>query len=164
MKTLYIVRHAKSSWDDLTLDDFDRPLNKRGKHDAPLMGNLLNKMGVDPELMLSSPAKRAKATAIAIAEQLDKPKKDIVFNEDIYHASASELIRIISKTDKHINSLMLFGHNPGLTFLANRFFPAIIDNIPTTGVVAVELSIESWSEIEEAEGRLVFFEYPKKHY
>lgn len=163
MKILYIIRHAKSSWDDLALDDFDRPLNNRGKKDAPMMGKLLAKLKVNPDLLMSSPAKRAKSTAFEIAEQIGYPKGQIIFNEDIYHASAGELIKTIGKTEDKVNSLMLFGHNPGLTFLANRFTPAIIDNVPTTGVLCIEFTINSWSEIDGVEGNLKFFEYPKKH-
>lgn len=162
MKTLYLVRHAKSSWDDLSMNDLDRPLNTRGKKDAPHMGKLLANMNIKPDLLLSSPAKRAKTTAFAMAEPLGKAKTEVQLNDDLYHASAGELIKVISAVDDSVNSLMLFGHNPGLTFLANRFSPGIIDNIPTTGVVCFEFYTFKWADMEDADAQLKFFEFPKK--
>lgn len=163
MKTLIIIRHAKSSWNNLALNDFDRPLNGRGKKDAPAMGERLKGMGVVPNLIISSPANRAKTTAYAIAEKLGIKREDIVLNEDLYHASTSELLDIIEGIDNSVETLALVGHNPGLTYFANMKTGAYIDNVPTTGVLGITFEIDKWQDIRDVPaGSLQFFEYPKK--
>ena len=162
MKTLYLVRHAKSSWKQPELTDFERPLNKRGKNDAPFMGKLLSEKGVNPELVISSPAKRAAVTAKIIASEINYPKEKIVFDENIYEATGRRLLEIISGTEEKYNSVMLLGHNPGLTVLHNNLSDHFIDNIPTCGVVALEFN-KSWEKIELNSAGFMFFEYPKKH-
>ena len=159
---MYLVRHAKSSWDNPDLADYDRPLNKRGLRDAPEMGRRLSLMKVDVEVMLSSPANRAFTTASIIAPMLNYPQKAIVTDEAIYHADRSELVNVLMKQDPGISSLMLYGHNPGFTDLANYLAGADIDNIPTCGVVAIQFEIEDWSSIARNSGKLLFFDFPKK--
>jgi phosphohistidine phosphatase len=161
MKTLYLVRHAKSSWKFPNLDDFDRPLNKRGKRDAPVMGKFLKERKILPDIIISSPAARAKKTAKIIAKALSYPKTDINFKKEIYEASAVGLLKIAAMINDKISSAMLFGHNPGMTYLANMLANVRIDNIPTCGVVCIELDIPSWNKISEDCGKLIFFEYPK---
>ena len=163
MKTLYLVRHAKSSWDDPNIPDIDRPLNKRGKRDAPAMGELLKSMDVKPETMISSPANRAKTTAHLIAEQLDYPPGNIAIQFSIYLAGLYDLYRVINAVDGRYNRIMLFGHNPGFTSFANSMTDHFIDNIPTCGVVCIKFKEIEWSEITEGSGLFEFFEYPKKH-
>ena len=119
MKKLYLIRHAKSSWKNLSLDDFERPLNKRGKCDAPFMGELLRAKNILPDLILASSALRAKSTAEIIAKKL-KASKKIVFDADIYEASSSTLESIISSIDDKYNTLFLVGHNPGLNMLSDK--------------------------------------------
>ena len=160
MKTLYLARHAKSYWEDQSIPDIDRPLNKRGKRDAPFMGEVLKDKKVKPDLVLASPAKRAKKTAIAIAEKIGYPEKKILYNEDLYEASSNILIKIIKKLDEKYDSVMIFGHNPGLTMLNNHISNRYIDNIPTCGIVALQLDIK-WSELDKNTGKFLFFEYPK---
>ncbi len=162
MKTLYLVRHAKSSWKHTELSDFERPLNKRGKNNAPFMGKLLSDKGVNPELVISSPAKRASVTAKIIASEINYPEEKIVIDENIYEATGRNLLEIISGTEEKYNSVMLFGHNPGLTVLQNNLSDHFIDNIPTCGVVALEFKT-FWEEIELNSAGFIFFEYPKKH-
>ena len=162
MKTLYLIRHAKSSWKQPELSDFERPLNKRGKNDAPFMGKLLSDKGVNPSLIISSPAKRASVTAKIIASEINYPKEKIVFDENIYEAAGRGLLEIISGMEEKYNSVMLFGHNPGLTVLHNNLSDHFIDNIPTCGVVALEFKT-SWNEIRLNSAGFMFFEYPKKH-
>lgn len=164
MKKLFLVRHAKSSWKFPELEDFDRPLNKRGKRDAPFMGKLLKEKKIKPDLLLSSPAVRAYVTARTIAEQINYPAKKLQKNEGLYHGSIRELMVSIKKTDKKINSLMIFGHNPGLTEFSNYLTAKYLDNIPTCGIVEIDLRIEDWKEIDEDSGTLVSFEYPKKYF
>ena len=164
MKTLYIVRHAKSSWSDPLADDFDRPLNERGKRDAPRMGKRLKEKGILPSLIISSPAKRARSTARRIAKELKYKKDDIKEDRKLYHAEEEVILDVIRKLkDKH-TSVMLFGHNPGLTNFVNSLQDKEfdLDNLPTCGIAAFQLKIDSWSEIAWGKGTMVFFDYPKR--
>lgn len=162
MKHLYIVRHAKSSWVDCEVADVERPLNKRGKKDAPVMGERLKDRGVTPDLIVSSPAKRAYKTAKKIAKKLDYPKKRIVKDESIYEGSEGDLLQVIRRADSNVESLMIFGHNPGFTFLANALVgEPLIDNIPTCGVFRVDFDVDDWREVEPGTGKFQFFDYPK---
>lgn len=163
MKRLYLVRHAKSSWKNPELDDFDRPLNKRGKRDAPLMGQRLREANVRPDLIISSPAKRARKTAKIIAAQIEYPGKKIQWTESLYAAGTLTLLQILHKIEDSVEQLMLVGHNPGLTLLAELLTSEAVDNIPTSGAFALDLDIESWSQTGEGSGIPVFFDYPKKH-
>jgi phosphohistidine phosphatase len=163
MKTLYVVRHAKSSWDDPDRSDFDRPLNDRGKRDAPRMGKRLKEKDVHPDLMFSSPAKRALSTCKLISKVLDYPKSKIKEEQKLYHASDDDILSSVQAlNDKH-NVVMIFGHNPGLTDFVNSLMSEEknIDNIPTAGVVAFELNISSWRQLTWGIGTLLFFDFPK---
>jgi phosphohistidine phosphatase len=163
MKTLYLVRHAKSSWKYPKLDDFERPLNKRGRKNAPFMGKILNTLKVSPDLVLSSPANRAATTARIIADKIDYPVDKIQYSEAIYEFSANAVIQVIKQIDNTVEKLMVVGHNPALTDLANYFGGEPISNIPTCGIFCVDLDISSWAKIFEHCGKLRFFEFPKKH-
>lgn len=160
MKTLYLVRHAKSDWGDQSLADFDRPLNKRGKKDAPFMGEVLNDKEIMPDIIISSPAKRAKKTSIEIAEKLSYPLKKILFDEELYDASSKDILHIVKNIDEKFATALIFGHNPGLTLLNNYISNKYIDNIPTCGIVALNLEVK-WSEIDKYSCKQLFFEYPK---
>ena len=163
MKTLYLVRHAKSSWKYPSLDDFERPLNKRGRKNAPFMGKILKKLKVAPDFVMSSPANRAATTARIIAAAIDYPLEDIVYSEAIYEFSENALIRVIKQIEDSVNNAMVVGHNPAINGLANYIGDQPISNIPTCGVFCVELDISSWAKIGEHCGKLKFFEFPKKH-
>ncbi|MCU0364408.1 MAG: histidine phosphatase family protein [Ignavibacteriaceae bacterium] len=160
MKTLYLARHAKSYWKDQSIPDFDRPLNSRGKRDAPFMGEVLNDKKIKPDLILSSSAKRTKKTAIEIASKLGYTEKKIQFNEDLYEASSNTIIKLIKKIEEKYDRVMIFGHNPGLTMLNNHISNHYIDNIPTCGIVALQFD-KKWSEIDKNSCKFLFFEYPK---
>ena len=162
MKELFIVRHAKSSWSDPGLRDFDRPLNGRGRAAAPEMGRRLAAQGILPDLLLSSPANRAISTARLIAEKLRYPQAGIAEDEELYHASALEILNILRRQPEGIGSLMIFGHNPGFTDFASELTGVMIDNVPTAGVVAVDLSLDTWEALSFGSGSLRFFDYPKK--
>lgn len=162
MKTLILVRHAKSSWKDSSLADIDRPLNKRGKRDAPFMGALMKKENILPDLLLSSPAKRACTTAKIFAEELGLKKIDVVTDEQIYLSSASELIDVINEIEDKYNKVMMFGHNPGFTTLNNYLTDHYVDNIPTCGISVIEFDLNSWQDVSAGTGKLVQYEYPKK--
>lgn len=162
MKTLFLVRHAKSSWDDPSLRDFDRPLNARGKKDAPKMGKRLRKKNVLPNLIISSPAKRARSTAKRIARELGYDISGIQLEESLYHAEPETIAHVIAQLPDAIQTVMVVGHNPGLTDFANQYIQVRIDNIPTCGVVAAQFAIQSWKDITQAKGKLKFFDYPKQ--
>jgi phosphohistidine phosphatase len=163
MKTLYLVRHAKSSWKYPNLDDFERPLNKRGRKNAPFMGKLLKKLKVAPDLVISSPANRAAMTARIIAAAINYPLENILYSEAIYEFSENVLIHVVKQIDDAVNKAMVVGHNPATNGLANYIGDQPISNIPTCGVFCVELDISSWAKIGEHCGKLKFFEFPKKH-
>ena len=160
MKTLYLARHAKSYWKDQSIPDFDRPLNSRGKRDAPFIGEVLKDKGVKPDLIICSPAKRTKKTAIEIAEKLRYPEKKILYDEELYEASSNILIRVIKKINEKYDSVMIFAHNPGLTMLNNHISNNYLENIPTCGIVALQLD-KKWIEIDKNSCQFLFFEYPK---
>ncbi|MEA3418054.1 MAG: histidine phosphatase family protein [Campylobacterota bacterium] len=153
-KTLYLLRHAKSSWKDLSIRDFNRPLNKRGKRDAPFMAKLMQKKGIHPDIILSSPAKRAKTTAKHFAKALES---ELLLDEAIYEASPSTLRRVIREAFGSYDEVMLVGHNPSLTMLCNELSDHFIDNIPTAGIVGIEFTSGGFNK-----GNVIFFEYPKK--
>lgn len=159
MKTLIIVRHAKSSWGNSGLDDFDRPLNERGKKDAPEMAKRLKKTGILPDLWLSSPAKRAISTARKFAKEFNTDPKQIEKVKKLYHAYEFQIQEIVQAIPKKTNVAILFGHNPGLTFFVNEISNLRTDNIPTCGVVILEIS--SWDKIGKEDAKLVHFDYPK---
>ena len=162
MRELFIMRHAKSSWDDPTLSDFDRPLNRRGKEDAPKMGERLAKMGIRPDLIVASPAKRAKKTAKIVAEKLGYDPDTIVWEKSIYEASPQTLLYLVCQLPESAKRVMIVGHNPGLTMLANVLGDVTIDNIPTAGVVGIAFDAKKWDEACRMKGHTLFFEYPKK--
>jgi phosphohistidine phosphatase len=162
MKTLYLVRHAKSSWKFSELSDHDRPLNKRGKRDAPDMGNSLKLRGVLPDVLISSTANRAYTTAQNISNEIGFSVAEIIPNSDLFHANPVDILEVIQSIGEEHKSAMIFGHNPGFTNTVNQLASLKIDNIPTCGIVAISFSVESWSEIDFGEGELEFYDYPKK--
>ncbi len=163
MKSVIFVRHAKSSWDNPDLSDFDRPLNKRGLKDAPFMAQVLAQMNIKPDKIISSPAIRALTTARHFAEKLDYPINDISTHNDIYEKGANAIINIITNLDNNLNCIMLFGHNPDLHHLVTYLSDLTIDNLPTCGIVCIDFNVASWSDIKNSKGVIRFFEYPKKY-
>ena len=163
MKELILVRHAKSSWKDPTLSDHERPLNKRGKRDAPEMGERLARSGCDPDLMVSSSAIRALETARSVAGKLGYPRESIAVEERLFHAGVAELLQVIRGVEDSVDSLMLFGHNPGLTDLANHIGPREILNMPTCAVLHLGLKSASWTEVGKTPVDEVMYDYPKSN-
>lgn len=163
MKQLILVRHAKSSWDNARLSDMERPLNKRGKRDAPMMGRLLAEKGENPELVISSPAKRALSTAKRIADELGYDRSSVKINNSLYMADNDDFCSVIGDVNDKVSCLMMFSHNYGITDFANRITGENISNIPTCGIIKAELDIDSWTEIINTKGKLIYFEYPKKY-
>ena len=162
VKELILVRHAKSSWKDPALHDHERPLNKRGKRDAPVMGERLSRSGCEPDLIVSSSAVRALDTARTITGKLGYPRASIAVEERLFHAGVAELLRVIRGTDDSVDSLMLFGHNPGLTDLANQIGPREILNMPTCAVLHLRFQADTWSTVGDAPGDEVRYDYPKR--
>lgn len=162
MKTLYLVRHAKSSWEDAGLSDHDRPLNQRGERDAPQMGKRLKKRKPQPEVIISSSAVRAKTTAKALAKEIGFSKSDVTIDERIYGAGPKDIVSIIHEMDNKIDCTMLVGHNPTFTDLVNTLGHCNIDNIPTCGMAVLTFSVDSWKDVKNGKGELLDFDYPKK--
>lgn len=163
-KLLYLIRHAKSSWDDPSLRDHDRPLNKRGKRDAPLMANVLKKKGIKPDLIYSSTAERALEFAKVIAEILDFKKKKIVSTKDLYMADVKEMLGILRSVEDSAKTVFMVSHNPYITEFANSLCNYNLDNIPTSGVFCIEFDVKKWKDIDLGKGKFVSFDYPKKYY
>lgn len=162
MKILTLVRHAKSSRKEPWTSDFDRPLNGRGKRDAPEMGARLAAAGARPSLVVSSPARRARKTARILAEAIDYPKKKVREEPGIYEADAGTLLKIVRNLPGKVKHAMLVGHNPGFTDLAEELTGETIGNLPTCGMVTVEFDAANWGKIGPGRGRLVHFDYPKR--
>lgn len=160
LKTLYLVRHAKSSWDYPELTDFERPLSQRGERNAPDMGKYLINQGVLADLLLSSPANRALSTAKVISKEIGY-MQEIVTDKRIYHAAEKTLLDVLNKQDESLSSIMMLGHNPGFTDFANRLTGGYIDNIPTCGACQIDFPIDKWKDVTFGLGEMIFFQYPK---
>ena len=161
MKQLVLIRHAKSSWHDLSARDFDRDLNARGRGDAPEMGRRLAGRDVIPDALLVSSAKRARATVDLIAPEIEFPLQQIEFRDDLYLASPSDMLKLIRRIPDDVQTLALVAHNPGITELTNRLAKTYIQNIPTCGVVTLQMPIEQWQSAG-CGAQLVDFDYPGK--
>jgi len=164
MKDVYLVRHAKSPWNEMGLADHDRPLNKRGKRDAPKMAAYLYDTIQSLDVIVTSSAKRALLTAKEFRSAFEDELEDFTIEKDLYHASSSEILRVISEIDDRFDSAAIFGHNPGFTNFANLFSSIYIDNVPTCGIVGVRFDVKNWTEVSDANGNIFFFTYPKKLY
>jgi phosphohistidine phosphatase len=160
MKTLFILRHAKSSWDNAALSDFERPLNERGLGAAPLVGGLMKKNRFEPELILSSPARRAEQTATLIKQSAGIGSA-IRFDERIYEASPARLLEVVSEQEEKIGSIMLVGHNPGLEGLL-KFLTGELQPMPTAALAIVDLETDKWSTINSSKGKLRTLIRPKE--
>ena len=164
MKTLLLMRHAKSSWDDDRLPDHKRPLNDRGRRDVPTIGDRLSGRDLFPDMILSSSAERARITASIIAPYLNLPASRVAVTDDLYMANPDIFLSIVQLTDSNVDTLMLVAHNPGITqFAASLTDDAGIDHMPTASVFVVRFDVTAWHEVETGTGRYVAFEYPKKY-
>lgn len=164
MKNLFLVRHAKSSWKYKKLTDLERPLNERGKRDAPFMGKLLSRQKIKPDIIMSSPANRALSTAKFFCDEIDFTFENVKIQSELYMADSEELLEVIGNIEASANTVMIFSHNPGITDLYNRLSDEYIENIPTCGIAGIQFSEESWKELKNNSGHLLFFEYPKKYF
>lgn len=161
MKTLTLVRHAKSSWKDRYLSDRERPLNKRGERDAPIMGKRVAAASVRPSQIISSPAARAWTTAKIFAKELTYPIEFLQREDGLYLASLDSLLDVVATQDPGFSNLMLFAHNPGLTDFANYLVPGLTNNLPTAGVVSVGIESDDWLLYDRPSTELLVYDYPK---
>jgi phosphohistidine phosphatase len=162
LKKLFIIRHAKSD-QDFFGNDFERPLNDRGKSDAPVMAKRLMEKQAKIDALISSPAKRAKKTAEIFAETMEKPAGEINFISALYHARQEVFYEVVSALPDHLHSVALFSHNPGITYFVNSLQTRTqIDNMPTCAIFAVEMDIGQWSGFTKAKKEFLFFDFPKK--
>lgn len=161
-KTLILVRHAKSSWKDSTLNDIQRPLNKRGNKDAPKIGEHMARKGLLPEVIFSSPGLRALTTARLISVKIGITPKEIKIDDNIYTFSSDALLKVISKLKNKYDLVMIVGHNPAITDTVNYLTGSNIDNVPTCGVAVLKFKTDSWKDIYKNCASLKSFDYPKK--
>ena len=162
MKTLCIVRHAKSSW-PLGIADFDRPLNERGKKDAPEMAEKLLASNIKIDAFVSSPAKRARKTCKAFMEEYGAKKDDMILLDEMYNAPAATFYNVTANLNNSYNNVALFAHNPGISEFANSLCKnVIINDMPTCAVFAIEIPIDDWKDFEAAEKTFLFYKFPKQ--
>jgi phosphohistidine phosphatase len=161
MKTLLLIRHAKSSWDDLLLHDFDRPLNARGLKDAPLMAQRIKARKIKIDGFISSPANRAKSTCELFMKEFAVNKKEMILQTQIYLATPEVLLEAVKQINNHFETAAVFAHNSGITDFANSLTSLKVDNMPTCSVFAVKVHTNNWSEFKTAKKEFLFFDYPK---
>lgn len=163
MKRLILVRHAKSSWANPGQEDIDRPLNERGERNAPEMGRRLRERGELPARVVSSPARRALATARLMAAELGIARGDIVIEDALYEASVATWIKVITALPAGLDAVLMVGHNPTLTELANLLCRDVrVDNVPTCGVLRLDYEMRDWAEFPGIPPVAWFFDYPKR--
>lgn len=164
-RKVFLIRHAKSSWSIGIDKDFERPLNERGFHDAPLMASVLKEHGIFPDAIVASAAKRTTQTATLIAEGLNFDKQTIHFTEQLYHASSSTIEDVITCMNDDWKTVFIVTHNPGITDFVNRLSPKfIIANMPTCGIVGASFHAAHWYEFAQQHKEVFLFEFPKKYY
>ncbi len=161
-KHLVLMRHAKSDRSVSGQKDFDRDLNTRGNRDAPRMGGrLVQEKNFVPDLVVASPAVRTSNTAKYVCEQLKFPEEKIVFEEEIYEGSVRNLLKVVNSLNDSSNTVLLVGHNPGISYLAEYITKQEIGELPTSGIVSIHFELDSWSLISEGTGKLEWYIYPK---
>lgn len=163
MKTLYLIRHAKSDWSIGHLSDIDRPLNERGYSDAHKMSLILKEKKIIPDLIISSPAVRAISTALIFCRNLNYDPKSILINKNLYNTSEKEYIQAISKIDNRHKVVFLFGHNPTITNTANVLTNAITEELPTCAIAGIKSDVEEWGTFSKNINELRYFDIPKNH-
>lgn len=163
MKHIFFIRHAKSSWEDYRLDDHDRPLNKRGKRDAPNMARRLVGLDPAPQGILTSTAKRAKVTAKVFRDAFGLTRDEVIAKRCLYHAMPEAIEEEICCLPDEWETVLVFGHNPGYTYLANQLqHDRTIGNVPTCGIVGAKIDIDKWENFTLAAAIRTTFMYPKE--
>lgn len=162
IRSVLLIRHAKSSWDDVMVADFDRPLDIRGKKEAPLMANRLLTKGIAIDYILSSPAKRAKTTADYFLETGKLGKNRLTLRQSLYEPIYDAFVEAIESAPDEYHNIAVFSHNPGITNFANSLTDTIrIDNIPTCGIFGIKLRIKHWKNFDAGKPEFWFFDSPK---
>lgn len=159
MKTLYLLRHAKSSWKDDSLEDFERPLKKKGLGDAQLVGKVIRQRELNLDLVISSSAERARQTTQLVLMSADK-RVELKFDERLYEAGMRRLLTLVSRLDSQANSVMLVGHNPGFEELL-KTLTGEDHTMPTAALAGIEFDVDDWSQVKARTGRLTLFLTPK---
>ena len=162
-KTLHIVRHGKSSWDFENISDIDRPLSTRGINNAYLMAKKLSERKVKPGLLISSPANRALYTAIIFSRVMKLQYEKVRIEELIYMGYSDDILEMLGQQDNKLSDILIFGHNPTFTALANQLMTSNIDNIPTAGIVSLTFNVDSWEDIRNTKASSYFFDYPRRY-
>ncbi len=163
MKTIYIIRHAKSDWEDAELHDIERPLAERGIKDAKTMADLLKTRGIVPDKMISSPALRAFSTCRIFCDIIGFDKKEIQVDQVLYFGNIAEIIKMVQTQSAETDSICIFGHNPTFSLLATILCDEFSGEMPTCSIVALQWNIEDWGLMETKSAKLLWFEYPKKN-
>lgn len=161
MKTILLVRHAKSAWDDPSLSDFERTLTERGKSDAKMMAKRLKEKSIKIDLFISSSATRAKKTAKIFMKEFEKDPQKLKLFPSLYEASVKDFYDAAETPDDKDKTVVLFSHNPGITEFINSLNCSPVYNMPTCAVYAVAIKTDRWKEFREAEKEFLFFDYPK---
>lgn len=162
MKEIILVRHAKSSWSDPSLADIERPLNKRGQRDAPVMAERMAESDSDVERVVTSPAQRTRLTTEALIEALHLDADEVVEERQLYGADTVDWLDVIRRQPDFLNSIAFVGHNPGLTEFLNLFLDDPLDNVPTCGIARLRFNVDNWPEIGEAVPERVLYSIPKR--
>ena len=163
VRNVCFVRHAKSNWDHPGLDDYDRPLDKRGLHDAPMMARKLKELHLVPDFIITSGANRARSTAEFFRKEFNISDDHFVVNNRLYEASAETVYEVLREAPDSARFVYLFGHNPTFTWVANSISGVHIDNVPTCGVVHVQAILTHWSKFNPEHAGFVGFHYPKQY-
>ncbi len=162
MKILILIRHAKSSWKDPQLTDRDRPLNKRGRRNAVEMANRHSCQDLDPDLVVSSPARRAIDTATIMQQANALAKKPVAISQELYTFDFKRLLPWLRHLDNGLKTVAIFGHNPAITDLVNYLAATVVGKVPTCGIAVLELGVDHWADLEAGCARLRHFDYPKR--
>ncbi len=163
MKTLYLIRHAKSDWGRAELKDIDRPLNARGYSDAYKMSSVLREKKIAPDLIITSPAVRAISTALIFCRNFQIDASQLIINSKLYDTSVKDYQNCISKIENNFSHVMLFGHNPTIADCAESFLTIFTEEIPTCGIVGIRSNAIKWSDFPEKKCELLFYDFPKNH-
>ena len=164
VRTVVLIRHAKSSHENPEWIDFERPLDERGYRDAPFMGQKIFEKGIEFDLIIASPSQRTTETIQFICKEIDYPIEKILWDESVYLSSSENLLKIIRNLDSDIKTVAIVGHNPSMTETANILQKTEkIENVPTSGIVSVSFSLKDWSDLKPKKGKFNFFIYPKMY-
>ncbi len=161
-RKLVMIRHAKSSWSNPLQSDFERPLNERGEQDAPMMGERLKKLGLIPDLVISSPAKRAKQTAKRVAAAVGYDKDKIIYVDKLYHCIPAVFEEVIVELEEKYETVFIVAHNPGITDFINEVSDKFrTDNVPTCGIAGIRFNADQWFDYKMEPKQVFFYDYPK---